>query len=74
MTTKTLDDSKISTIANGLRVAADRYIEDAKTSADVYAQAPETARRMADQFNRQAAEARSIADMLEQADTITIHA
>jgi len=73
MTTQTLDDNKISTIAHALRVAGDRYIADAKTALDTYTGAAEAAgRRLCEQFERQAREVRDLADLLDQAETIEV--
>lgn len=58
----TLTDSQVSTIANALRTAAERY--------EAYARVA----RLAEPFTRQAVEARELADRLEQADSLSLAA
>jgi hypothetical protein len=54
-------------LANALRVAAEQYANDAKTTAAVPGHD-----RLALQFKAQAGDALSLADQIEQADTIAL--
>lgn len=61
-----LTDHQVSTIVNGLRVAAERYREDAAVAA----RSSSDQSRLCQQFNRQAREAVDLADFLESADVV----
>lgn len=57
----TLDEGEQSTIANALRVAAEQYDRDAQVCAETPGQT-----RVAEQFRRQAEEARKMAAELDE--------
>jgi hypothetical protein len=63
MTRLHIDPEDLSTLVNGLRVAADRFDEDAKVCDDVPGH-----ERMAEQFRQQAKDSRAIADAVEAGD------
>lgn len=64
-----LCENDLFTIANALRVAADQYDKDAKTSRAPYEEASAPVepgwQRVAEQFDHQAKECRALADRLD---------
>jgi hypothetical protein len=77
-----LTDSEVSTIANALRAAADVYVADRDTYRKVAGDIPGDTEsgaikraghlRVAEQFERQAIEARELAGRLEQAESVRL--
>lgn len=67
----TLSENQISTIVNGLRVAADRFDEHVKTVAQIAQTHNATAATsLARQFERQAAESRQLATFFEECEIV----
>lgn len=77
---KTLTDSETWSIANALRVAAEQYAQDGafyspnNANAEIAEMPAEARASMARQFDDQAAEARRLAGLLENAGAVTIAA
>jgi hypothetical protein len=69
-TTIQLSEHESSAVVNALRCAADRYDVDAATCRQAVNPLPEGWQRMAEQFDRQASEARDLAEKLEMFETI----
>jgi len=76
MRTREIEEGERNTLAHGLRVAADQYAADAaelrKPLTDATAEALAARPRLAAQFDRQEAEARALADRIEQAAKLII--
>jgi hypothetical protein len=73
--------SEQGTVVHALQIAAERYDEHVKTFTEYAetarepgssAMTPEAARRLADQFRTQAADARTMMAKIDNAETITI--
>jgi hypothetical protein len=61
----TLSDSQVSAIAHALHVAAEQYDDTAMNDCGDFPS-------LRDQFTRQGIEARELAELLEQAETIEV--
>lgn len=67
----TLSEEQISTVVNGLRVAAERFDEHIKSIRDIRGLLnSQTADQLVRQFERQAVESRQIASLFERSQTV----
>lgn len=70
--TITLNETQRSLVANGLRLAATRYDEDAEYLRKTKPAQPTEAHKLIEVFTNQARDSRYLATLLEDADAVTI--